>query len=246
MKKLWKTLASKCIYQASDGIKVHQNILYRWLTLNSDTVQTLINRYYPHFPSLQYIKPLTFALRALPSACCLLGLGGGAVAHATKMYLNDIELTAVESNLDVINTASMYFMTDQIKNLVIIHQDANLFVQQCKINYPHLLIDIYNGHTFPTHCNYLAFFGYCKNIVCDNGFLSINLADINESWIILQYLRHHFGQKTVCIPIKRTSNLIIIVINSSSITPLLDLFEQSNEVKKIIWDVQWGYMAELR
>ncbi|MDP3705298.1 MAG: hypothetical protein Q8R24_05255 [Legionellaceae bacterium] len=246
MKKFWKTLAGTCIYQTPDGIKVYQNLLYRWLTLESDLLQTLINRYQPHIPSLQYINPFTFALRSSPSRCCLLGLGGGAVAHAMSASLNDIPITAVESSQTVIHTASRYFMTDKIKNLEIIHQDANIFVQTCKTNYQHLLIDIYNGDNFPTHCNHSEFFGFCNQILLPNGILSINLASIDEAWAIMQHIREHFNQKTVCMPVKGTANMVILTCKAPSVNMLLDLFNHSGELNKMVWDTQWGYVAELR
>jgi len=44
---IWKAYAGRCIYHDSSHdihLQVHQNMLYRWLTLGSDAIQTLINR----------------------------------------------------------------------------------------------------------------------------------------------------------------------------------------------------------
>jgi len=238
----WKTLVGTCIYQSPDGAQVHQNLFYRWLTVNSNLLQTLINRHQPHIPSLQYIKPFTFALRSSPASCCLLGLGGGAVAHAMSRILYGTSIVAVESNPHIIQIASRYFMTDHIKNLEIIHQDANIFVQTCKTKYQHLLIDIYQDDKFPLACNHTDFFYHCKRLLLPDGLLTINLASLDEAWRIIQYIWEHFNKKTVCIPIKGATNLIIVASQANS---LLNLFEDNNQVKRIVWDAQWGYLVEL-
>ncbi len=247
MKKIWKTFAGRCIYQSIDGIKVHQNLVYRWLTHHHESaIQTMINRYKPHLATLQYIQPLTFALRSLPSNYCLLGLGGGAILHALSNLNQDIQSTVVESCEEIINVAHNHFMLDRIKNLEILHQDANIFVDSHKKRYQHLLIDIYTGNLFPSQCQHSHFFQACKNRLQDHGFLAINSVGADDGWSHLTYLREHFGQKIVCIPVKNTGNIVMIATKSPSVNHLLDLFTKSDQLKTMIWDARWGYVAELR
>jgi spermidine synthase len=241
MKRFWKTRLGTCIYENTNGAKVYQNLTYRWLTLNSDIIQSLINRYQPNKPSLKYIETLSLAIRELPSNACLLGLGGGGFAHT--VYNN--QLTAVESNSDIIQIASDYFMLDRLKNLVIVHQDASLFVKTCQTKYNHLIIDIHNSYGFPKYCMNSEFFYWCKNILLPNGILAINIANTNDFVPISKILDEHFACKVICAPNKGIANLVIFACKSPSTKFLLNLFEQSSQVKKLTWDAAFGYIATL-
>lgn len=242
---MWKTLGGRCIYQAPNGAKVHQNIFFRWLTLGSDALQTLINRRSPEKPELGYIHQLALAVRAQPGECCLLGLGGAGVAHALATYLGDIKIIAVENNLDVIKIASTYFMADKLKNLTIIEQDANLFVQQCNTRFQHLLVDLYESHAFPTQCNTLDFFINCKRLLLPDGILALNITNIQEQSSLFNYLREIFCQRTVTLPVKGAANMIVLACNSSTIAPLLDLLTNSGDLKELKWDTRWGCIARI-
>lgn len=254
MKKYWKTLIGTCIYQSRDGIRVYQNLIYRWLTFDDNAIQTLINRYQPRNPSLRYIKSITFALNNShpsklsakksnkPSRACLLGLGGGAIAHNIK---NNIQLTVVECNPNVIQIAQRYFMLHKIKNLQIIEQNAKNFVEKCQDKYQHLIIDIYNHNNFPHDCLNSVFFYNCKRILEPDGILAINLANLTDHMPILNLLNEQFGKNKICLPIKKTENMIVYVTKNDSIKNLINLFTESNEIKKLIWDVKYGYIAKV-
>ena len=118
MRKYWKTLIGSCIHQSSNGIEVHQNYLYRWLTFGKNDLQTLIHRHHLSTPGLPYLTPLTLAARVHPADCCLLGLGGAGVAHALAPWLSDSMMHAVENNLDIIHVAYTFFMTNQLQGVI--------------------------------------------------------------------------------------------------------------------------------
>lgn len=242
---MWKTIAGRCIYHLPSGLKVHQNALYRWLTLGSNAIQTLISRRHPETPRLSYIHHLTLAARDNPGNCCLLGLGGAGVAHALSPYLNKLQLIAVESSHEVIETAKKYFMTNCLENLSIIHQDANLFVQRDTTCYQHLLIDIFDAYSFPAHCNNLCFFNNCRNRLLPDGILAVNLANLQEQGPIFSIIRELFGNRTIALPVKGTANMIILACNNDSVLPLLHLIKNSRDLKKLVWDERWGYIAQL-
>lgn len=242
---IWKTFAGRCIHRGLNGVRVKQNIRYRWLTFDSDAIQTLIHRHHPETAGLQYIQAFTLAARANPAPSCLLGLGGAGVAHTLAPYFKNIPLDAVESSLEVIDIGSQYFMIESIKNLRIIHQDAFLYVQNTENRYQHLLIDISGAHEFPAHCNSLDFFAHAHRILLPNGILAINLANPHEHWPILSHIRNHFQHCTVSIPIKGTANMVILAYKDESIKPLLSLFERQTGLKQLIWDSEWGYVARL-
>jgi spermidine synthase len=242
---MWKTIAGKCIYQAPGGARVYQNYVYRWLTLGSDALQTLINRRHSIQPELAYIHQITFAVRAQPADCCLLGLGGAGVAHALQTDLSNFKITAIENNPEVITIASTYFMASQLKNLAIIERDANLFVQDCETRFQHVMIDLYESHAFPAHCNTREFFANCQRLLLPDGILALNLTNIQEQWTLFKLMREIFGQRTVSLPVKGTANMIVLACNSPTIAPLLNLLTNSECLKELKWDTTGGCIARI-
>ena len=241
----WKTKAGRCIYQTTSGINVYQNYIYRWLTLNSNVLQTLICRHQPTKPALNYIKQLIVAVTQQPADCCILGLGGGAVVHALSPYLPKISLVAVESNAEVIAIAKNYFMINNLENLTVIHQDAQLFLQQSNRQYQHLLVDLFDAYSFPAHCNNHPFFATCKRLLLPGGVLAVNLANLHEQWPVFEHIRSNFNHCTIALPVKGTANMVILASNEGSITPLLDRLKRSQQVKKLTWNAKWGCVALL-
>ncbi|WP_133127830.1 spermidine synthase [Legionella nagasakiensis] len=241
----WKTLGGRCIYHSPNGINVYQNPLYRWLTLDSNAVQTLINRRHPERPALDYIKPLTISVRAQPANCCLLGLGGGGVAHALSSCLIDYHLDVVEHNPEVIRLAKTYFMMDRLANLNVIRRDANIFMQQNQKIYNHLMVDLFDAHSFPQHCNHSHFFAHCRRLLLPHGTLAVNLANLREQWPIFQHIRTHFNQSVLSLPVKGTANMVILASCANTILPLIDLLKSSQRLKQLSWDSNWGYVADI-
>ena len=245
MKKFWKTFAGQLIHQSPSGVEVYQNMFFRWLTFNSDALQTLIHRHHLAVPGLLYINHLTFAVRVEPADCCLLGLGGAGVAHALAPFLGGSTLTAVEINPEIIDIAERYFMTNRLKNMTVIHQDAYLFVQQTQVQYQHVIVDLFNADSFPDHCKTIDFFAYCRSMLLPGGIFAINLTNIKEQRVLFDHIREQFKRCTVSIPIKRTSNMVVLAYNGESVSPLLALLERGpGRLKKLVWDAEWGCIAE--
>ena len=240
---MWKTVGGRCIYQRN-SIQIKQNCVYRWLTFDSNALQTLINRHHPQTPALRYIFSMTRLACFLPGPSCLLGLGGGSAAHALAPYLGKFQLDAVENNLEIITLAADYFMTKHIKNMNVIHQDAYQFIQNTSRQYQHLLVDIFNADSFPEHCNNSDFFKQCHRILVPGGLLAVNLANSNEQRGILDSIRQHFPKSTVSIPIKQCANLIVFACKEQSINRLLNLLKQHSRLKQLYWDPEWGYVAQ--
>ncbi len=244
MKKNWKTSLGKCIYNFNDELKIYDNYLYRWLTFSSPYIQTLICKFKLHSPELQYIKPLTIAARYKKNNTCLLGLGGGGLAH----YLNklDIELTIIEKNQIVIDTAHKYFELKQLNNLQIINTDAYKFTKDCQNQYSHLLIDIYDAYNFPHQCLNLDFFVNCKSILKQNGVLAINVCNNQELQLIYNYLSLIFPAKIIRIPIDGFTNNILLASENYSINNIIKIYAKHSEIKRLEWDKEFGYIMQYK
>jgi spermidine synthase len=238
----WKILGGRCIYQTPHGVKVHQNAKYRWLTNNSDSIQSIINRRHPEKPVLLYAIPLSWILKHQLAKTCLLGLGGAGIVHALAPYLNE-ELIAVENDAEMIAIAKQYFRVDELKQLKIIHQDAFEFVKSNRENYQHLLIDLFNATNFPAHCSTPSFFSHCWQLLQNEGIMAVNIANPDEVWPLFLCIRECFSQHTVIIPIENCANFIVLAIKSTSIAGLLERLQTIPQLKKLSWDSHWGCLA---
>lgn len=241
----WKTRFGRCIHQTED-IKVYQNAAYRWLTFSSRAIQTLINRRHPERMELSYLHALSYMPRKTPGPTCVLGLGGGGIAHALAPILKTTPLVAVEHNQAIISLGDTFFMTHTLQNLEVLHLDANDFVKQSSARYQHLLIDLFNDKAFPEHCNTRTFFESCKERLLPGGVLAVNLASLNDQRPILEHIRECFPNKTVLLPIRKTTNLVILAFHGDSINPLLNQLQQDKALKNLTWSPVWGHIAVFR
>ena len=106
-----------------------------------------------------------------------------------------------------------------------------------------MLVDLFGAHTFPAQCNTYAFFKQCQRLLLPNGILAVNLADMTEQRNVFDWIQEDFDQKTIVLPVKGASNIIVLAFNGPSITPLLSLLEECGELKKLSWSSEWGWMG---
>lgn len=243
---MWKTFYGRCIYQSQQGIRVLENPLFRWLQFDSKALQTVINRYAPHRPELNYINYLIQAVQLNPQHCCMLGLGGGGTAHALSSILKDYNLTIIEISAEVIDLARRFFMINRLTNLNIIHEEASLFLSQCNTQFEHLLIDLFTAHNFPSQCNNEEFFKNCRQVLRPGGILAVNLANAREHWPLFQLIQKQFSHSTLVIPVPYSANLIVFAQNSGTINPLLDALKEKRQIQELTWTSTWGYIGNLR
>jgi spermidine synthase len=243
---MWKTFAGRCLYQSSQGIRVFQNLLFRWLQFDSLALQTVLNRYAPHRPELRYIKSLIIAVQLQPQTCCMLGLGGGGAAHALSPILKDQKLDIIEDSAEVIEVAKRFFMIDRLQNIAIIQDEASNYIKMCSSKYQHILIDLYTAHGFPSQCNNEEFFVNCKKALKPGGVLAVNLANAKEHFPLFQLIQKQFGRATIAVAVPGTANLIIFAKNSTTIDLFLNLLKKNGKIRQLTWTEIWGYVATLR
>ena len=244
MRKFWKTIGGRCIYQSPNGIRIIDNYFFRWLMFDSLALQTLINKHSPKKSGLYYVDVLSLAAREKPGNCCLLGLGGAGIAHALAPYLKAYTLTAIEQSQEIIDIAARFFMTNTLANLDIIHSEASLFVSDCHTTFQHVMVDLFNANNFPDSCNNDDFFMNCRRILLPEGILAVNLANQSEQWTLFSKIKHLFNGMTVIIPVKKCANLIVLASKSDNLSSLLALLDDCKDIKRLVWDEQWGCMGQ--
>lgn len=237
-----KTLAGRELYRSSQII-IRQNLWYRWLIFQDPTcIQTLINRHHPQKAVMPYLLPFTLALRSQPGPTCLLGLGGAAVLHVAAPYLAYYPITAVETNAEVISLSRQYFKLNAIPLLTVVHSEAESFISQSSSSFAHVLVDLYSDKGFPETCAQSEFFHQCKRLLQPNGFLALNLVNIRKELSILQHLRDTFEQATVCIPVPKSANMVVLA--GANKETLLSLIYTRPNLKSFVWDSAFGHVAK--
>lgn len=241
---MWQTRFGRSIYTSPSGYKVYQNCRYRWLTLGSDALQTVINKRHPAKPVLYYLPALTLMARAMPGEVCMLGLGGAGVAHLLAGNQFTHTITAVESSSEVISIARDFFMTEQISTLQIIHQAAQDYLTQSTTRYPHLIIDLYGAHFFPERCANAAFFSDCAQHLATDGFMAVNLANLREQWPIVQLIKQQF-KNTLIIPVRHSANLVVLASLQQHKSEFIEQISACKQLKRISLVSDWGYVASM-
>lgn len=239
---MWQTKWGRCIYTSPSGYKVYQNLLYRWLTLGSPALQTVLNRYKPHKPVLYYLPGLTLMLRHQPAKTCLLGLGGAGVVHMLNKFFPYI--TAIDNSQEVIEIAKEFFWVDKLQGLEIVHANGVDYLSEEVHNFTHILVDLYDAQHFPKECANEDFFKHCKKSLTTDGFLVVNLANHQEQLSLLQLIKKQF-KHTLVIPVKKCANVIILASMVVSEEEFLQSINQTNEIKKISWMQDWGLVGAL-
>ena len=238
----WKARFGRCIYN-KDNVYVFQNWLYRWLTFESMTIQTLIHRKHPERIELNYIDAIILAARYQPGKMCILGLGGAGIVHALAPFSQNTACLVIEHNPTVIDVAHQYFFLKQCDFLTIQENDAYAYLEANTTTFDHLLIDIFNATTFPEHCNTPAFVELCQKNLTPDGVLAVNFANITQQTKLLQYLKQYFPHRIVLISLPKTTNIVALCFNKAGLQPFITKISFSKRLKSLSWQPAWGYVA---
>lgn len=237
---LWKTWFGRCRYR-SRAIVVKDNGLFRWLTFGGTDLQTLLYKPHPQKNGLAYIKPLILAPRQFPARTCLLGLGGGGVAHALSSVIKPETITVIELSQEVIDIAHQFFKIDALTGLNIIKADAMQYVTSTASHtFGHVLVDLYEKDHFPSSCFSDYFFESCQRLLTPQGFLSINIPTKKEYDTIAPWISKLFNKQVVTIPIKKYHHYILIGSHQPIKNILLTLHDEK-KLKTIEWLPETGY-----
>ena len=242
---MWQTAFGKCIYQTDQGIQVWQNPRYRWLTLGSSAIQTLIKRKSPEKPILEYIPALTKPLRLYPADFILFGLGGAGLLHYVQHSMPAIPGTVIEIDSEVIATAQQFFSLAKLPQLEVLCQSADDFLAHSKQQIKHLLIDIYGASSLPPCCLDINFYRQSHALLNEDGFLAMNIANGQEQLEVLSLIRAVFSGQTLIIPMKQSANIVVLA-GKSGVKGLLADLEAAGQVKSLVWNKVWGRIVELK
>ena len=165
-------------------IKVYENDVYRWLTLNSDITQSLFSLSEPDRVLLPYTHSMLLALvfKQKPLRLLNLGSGCGTFERFFFKYFPDTSITSVESNVDIINVSRKYFYIPP--DFPVVNESADVFLKNNAVKYDIIFCDIHDGEKHPDYLFDMDFYSNIKHCLNDDGVFVINLIPENEKMLL--------------------------------------------------------------
>lgn len=111
----------------------------------------------------------------------LLGVAGGS---AIKTLIEDIgykgSITGVEIDAEVIKIANTYFGLNEYKNVTIIIDDAQKYIEEHDVKYNLIIIDIFEDSNMPDFLFEEKFINNIKKSLELNGYILFNFMILND------------------------------------------------------------------
>ena len=241
-----QTFFKRVIYQ-SDTVTVYDNFFYRWLTLSTDIVQTIVFNCQPSRPTMPYLKIFGLPAIHFKGETGIVGLGGGAIVHYLKHAHPTLHLSICENQPEVIDVAKKLFYLNQYDHLDYESSDLFTFLTpERQPKFKHLLIDIYGKNAYPSIGLTERFFEHCFHALDENGILVINLPDSIHHPLIHQGLKSLFKSHPITFPVKHFDNQIIMVMKSDMPFALSALFHQHHFLKQLLYDEHMGCIGAFK
>jgi len=142
----------------------------QWQLATDDAIYSDGSRYRPLVMAFRKIK------NELPAIKNILVLGSGlgsAVSIAHKMGYHPF-FTLVEKDSKVITLAQQLLNDEDRKNVAMINDDAQNFMQKHSERYDLIIIDIFSGRKVPAFVSTKNFIEKCRSCLNRNGIFIIN------------------------------------------------------------------------
>jgi spermidine synthase len=161
-------------------ITVCENDTYRWLTLGTDFIQSLISLSEHDCVLLPYTQSMLLALAFKQKPLRLLNLGAGCGTFERFLFKHypDIAVTSVESSSDIINVSRKYFYIPP--DHPVVNTSADLFLKNNTAKYDIIFIDVHDGSQHPEYFYDVGFYANAMNSLSEDGMLVMNIIPDDE------------------------------------------------------------------
>ena len=224
----------KCLHRRQKQnrlIEVWEDTESRWITIDSEHMQSNINLMHPHKLLLPYLHPMLSSLKLSQnkiSHILIVGLGGGAMIHYLNKFYPTCEITVIEIDTDVISLSQDFFGISTKNNRIkIIHGDAFSIPYQTQDRFDIIFVDL----TIIDVKKHINLHMPCLQALKAGGICAINTAcfNKNDAKIALTSFAKTFKNKAISIPVKNTQNLISIGwVNSKKQVDIDKLIEEGH------------------
>jgi len=177
-------LCKICIYENQD---------YRWLTFNDQAIQSVMSNVNTYSVVTPVNQSMLLLLLWPEKTLSVLNLGlGGASIERALLTQDNIKLTSVEINTDIIELAREYFLLDD--KHPVYNDAAEDYIAHCHEQFDIVLIDIFGGEQHANCLHDNLFWQNVKKLLCGQQQIFINFhAQSSQSLHdVLTILRQYF------------------------------------------------------
>lgn len=199
-----------------------------------DPDKVLLNEYYSYFGILP-------TMMDNPRKVLILGHAGGSFTRIFNKYFPDLDITGVELDPKVTDTARKYFFLNDL-DVTIIDGDARGFLMTTDEKYDLIIMDAYHVLSIPTHLATREFFATVKAHLYDNGIFAANVLSHESDFLssVANTVSSEFS-KVELLPIPTSLNTMLIASESgkfeaNDLPADLYVFNDFFEANKYSWD----------
>lgn len=204
-------------------IEVVEDAVYRSLHFGSEPRQSSMLLRDPQQLALTYTRAMSSALlfHEAPQQALLIGLGGGSLAKFLLHHFPACRIDAVENREAVYEVARSHFALPADQRLTLHFDDAGHFVRNRPDGetqrYDLILVDAFVDNGIARTVCGISFFEACRNLLADNGILSMNLwnGDFITAREMLEDIRDSFDGNVLQLPVEGKDNTIALAGNGA-------------------------------
>lgn len=229
--------------EAGQTINVRQQEERRWLEFGDELIQTEINLDRPDYLPESFSRAMLAGVlfTDMPKRVLLAGAGGGSTARYFASRFPEVKGESVELSKMVIQLAKTYFECPHKDNWQLVEADIQQYVQDCPKRYDLIVIDIAINQYTPDWLLEHRFLTHCRQILTEQGHLSINLiVDGDESFIkALAAIRQVFDKQTVCLGLTEHKNILVFAYNKMPVYSHEKLVSQVQQLQRE-WQIEFA------
>ena len=173
----------ECVFESEGDtpkIRVQQHKHYRWLVIDDDTIQSLVDVDDPSLIVVPAYQAMLFSLLFVeaPENCLVLGSGGGSLERFLCQYFPQIKLIPIEKSRQIISIARDYFFYPE--NIAVGNGRADHFLVDFPKSFDLIYCDIFESGRHPDCLATELFHQHMLERLSENGVAAINLLTTDQ------------------------------------------------------------------
>ncbi|MCY1010328.1 fused MFS/spermidine synthase [Nannocystis pusilla] len=150
-------------------------------------IESRHDRSRPQSLDLDYTRTMMagFLLQPRPRRLLMLGLGGGGMSNYLKARFPELEIDAVDIDLEVVRLAQEFFDVPKDDPRYRVHvADARLFVERAAadVRWDMIMLDAFRGVFVPYHLKTAEFYRACLARLAPDGVVVANLHNVTRMY----------------------------------------------------------------
>lgn len=175
----------------------------------------------------------------------LLGLGGGSLAKYCRRHLPLCDLTAVESNADVIALRRAFAIPDDDERFRVVLGDAGEVVATTPRRFDVILVDAFDRAGFAASVAEESFYGQARRRLAPRGVLVANLVgESAERRAHLDLVRQAFGDNLLLVSVEDGCNHVAFAFCDANFEPRWKWIDSQAKAMRVRYGIDFPKIAE--